>query len=91
MALQSIISRNVHYQESAVISVTQFHGGEVNNVIPDTCILQGTIRDFDAQVFDLIRKRMIEMTKNTCDAYGATGEVIFMVYVQYYIYIYITL
>jgi metal-dependent amidase/aminoacylase/carboxypeptidase family protein len=62
-----------------VVTVTQFHGGEANNVIPDSCVLQGTIRDFDSEVFALISQRMIDITENTCRAFGATGEVTFNV------------
>lgn len=51
----------------------------MNNVIPDSCVLQGTIRDFDADVFKLISQRMVEVTESTCKAFGAIGEVTFMV------------
>lgn len=37
-ALQTIVSRNVSPLESAVVSVTQIHGGTVWNVIPQTAI-----------------------------------------------------
>jgi metal-dependent amidase/aminoacylase/carboxypeptidase family protein len=36
-------SRNVHYLQRAVVSVTMIHGGEVHNVIPDAVQLTGTI------------------------------------------------
>jgi hypothetical protein len=34
--LQTIASRNTHPLESAVVSVTQIHGGDTWNVIPET-------------------------------------------------------
>jgi len=74
-ALHSIVSRSLHYQHSAVLSVTQFHAGEVNNVIPDTATLSGTIRDFDRSVFEAICKRIEEVAHGTCAAYGATATV----------------
>mmetsp|Transcript_10516 Transcript_10516/g.20891 ORF Transcript_10516/g.20891 Transcript_10516/m.20891 type:complete len:363 (+) Transcript_10516:934-2022(+) len=74
-ALHSIVSRSLHYQHSAVLSVTQFHAGEVNNVIPDTATLSGTIRDFDQSVFKAICKRIEEVAHGTCAAYGATATV----------------
>lgn len=46
-ALQSIVSRNVGSLDSAVISVTQIHSGNSWNIIPDTAVLEGTIRSFD--------------------------------------------
>ena len=33
-ALHSIVSRSLHYKDSAVLSVTQFHAGEVAGVFP---------------------------------------------------------
>ena len=35
-ALQSIVSRNVDPLESAVVSITQFHAGTADNIIPQT-------------------------------------------------------
>ena len=44
-ALQSVVSRSLSYNDSAVVSVCQFNGGEANNVIPDSVVLKGTIRE----------------------------------------------
>ena len=44
IALQSIVSRNVRPVEAAVVSVTQIHGGDAYNVIPQTAQLSGTVR-----------------------------------------------
>jgi metal-dependent amidase/aminoacylase/carboxypeptidase family protein len=44
--LQTIASRNTHPLESAVVSVTQIHGGDTWNVIPETVMLRGTTRSF---------------------------------------------
>jgi hippurate hydrolase len=46
LALQTIVSRNVHPCEGAVVSVTQIHGGDATNVIPDDAVLRGTMRIF---------------------------------------------
>jgi hippurate hydrolase len=54
LALQTIVSRNVPPCESAVVSVTQIHGGDALNVIPDDAVLRGTIRSFKPEVEVLI-------------------------------------
>ena len=54
LAFQNIISRNKKPLDTAVISVTMVHGGEVSNVVPDSCELQGTVRTFTTEVLDLI-------------------------------------
>jgi amidohydrolase len=48
-ALQTIASRNTSPLESVVVSVTQIHGGDTWNVIPDQVVLRGTARTFKQQ------------------------------------------
>ena len=49
-AAQSIVSRVVDPQESAVVSITAIHGGEAFNVIPYRVEMKGTIRTFSEAV-----------------------------------------
>ncbi|MEE9452716.1 MAG: amidohydrolase [Gammaproteobacteria bacterium] len=44
---QSIISRRIDPISSAVLSVTQFHAGDTDNVIADHAKLSGTVRTFN--------------------------------------------
>lgn len=55
---QSIISRKLNPVHPAVISVTQFHAGQIYNIIPDHARLLGTIRSFDPRDRELIPKLM---------------------------------
>jgi hippurate hydrolase len=57
-ALQTIVSRNVHPLEAAVVSVTQVHAGDTWNVIPEQIVLRGTVRTFRPDVQDLVERRM---------------------------------
>ncbi len=52
-ALQTIASRSVDPQDSVVVSVTQIHGGDTWNVIPEDVVLRGTVRAFRPEVQDL--------------------------------------
>lgn len=56
LALQTIVSRNVHPCEAAVVSVTQIHGGEAMNIVPDDAVLRGTIRCFKPEVQELVER-----------------------------------
>lgn len=56
LALQTVVARNVHPCESAVVSVTQIHGGEAWNVIPDDAVVRGTIRTFNAVTQDFVEQ-----------------------------------
>jgi hippurate hydrolase len=70
-AFQAIVSRNTHPLESAVISVTQIHGGDTWNVIPDEVVLRGTTRTFKAEIQDLVERRMREVAESLCAGHGA--------------------
>ena len=74
LAFQNIISRNKKPLDTAVISVTMVHGGEVSNVVPDSCELQGTVRTFTTEVLDLIERRMRQVAEHTCAAHEARCE-----------------
>ena len=43
-AFQTIVTRNLHPIDKLVISVTQIHTGTVDNVIPETAYMNGTVR-----------------------------------------------
>src|SRR6476661_8450511 len=49
LALQSMITRRVDVFDPAVVTVAHIEAGSTNNVIPDTALLEGTIRTLSAQ------------------------------------------
>eukprot|EP01006_Ploeotia_vitrea_P025987 TRINITY_DN58961_c0_g1_i1.p1 TRINITY_DN58961_c0_g1~~TRINITY_DN58961_c0_g1_i1.p1 ORF type:complete len:411 (-),score=24.22 TRINITY_DN58961_c0_g1_i1:135-1367(-) len=77
--LQTIMSRSVPCGEAAVLSICKIHGGENYNVIPESVKLEGTIRDFNPKVYDLIKKRIEEIVHSTCKSFGenCSAEVTF--------------
>ena len=74
MAFQTIISRNKKPVDAGVISVTMVHAGEATNVVPDFCVIQGTVRTFTLEVLDLIENRMKQITENLCAAFDTKAE-----------------
>jgi amidohydrolase len=73
-AFQTIITRNKRPIDAAVLSVTMIHTGEAPNVVPERCVIQGTVRTFAAQVLDLVERRMRQIAEATCTAFGASCE-----------------
>ena len=69
--LQTIASRNIDPLEGAVVSVTQFHGGDTWNVIPDTVVLRGTTRSFAPSVRDALEPAIRRVAEGVCAALGA--------------------
>ena len=72
--LQTIASRNVHPLEGAVVSVTQIHGGDTWNVIPEAVVLRGTSRSFNPEVRDQLEPAIRRIADGTCRACGAQME-----------------
>ncbi|WP_431299925.1 M20 aminoacylase family protein [Tabrizicola sp. BL-A-41-H6] len=74
-AMQTIIPRNVHALDEAVISVTQIHTGTASNIIPEEAMFCATIRCFKPDVRALLKKRFHEIVEGHAAAYGVTARV----------------
>ena len=81
-ALQSIISRNVNPLDSAVVSVTQLHGGDANlqeglagaalNVIPPNVLIGGTVRTLQKSVQKRVQEQIERLIAGFANANDAT-------------------
>ena len=76
-AIQTIVSRNMDAAEHLVISVTQIHTGSVDNVIPDTAYMNGTVRSFTPAVRELAERRLREIVAGQAASYGCEAEVVY--------------
>jgi hippurate hydrolase len=72
--LQSIVARNIDPIDSAVVSLTMFHAGDVMNVIPQTAQLCGTVRTLEGRVRDLVERRMHEICAGMARMHAAKIE-----------------
>ncbi len=75
-ALQSIVSRNVPPLGSAVVSVTKIRAGETYNIIPETVIMEGTIRFFDEGIHQIALKRFREIVEGISSAFTCKSQII---------------
>jgi hippurate hydrolase len=75
-ALQTIVSRNIHPVESAVISLGHIQAGSpaAPSVIPSHATLIGTVRTFSDEVQKLVESRMRKLIATITDAFGAKAE-----------------
>jgi len=69
-ALQSIISRNVDPFDSAVITIGRISGGEKRNIIAEEVILEGILRAFKEEVFQLLKSRIRDIMVGTERVFG---------------------
>jgi hippurate hydrolase len=70
-AVQSLVSRNTDPLAAAVVSVTRFHAGHADNVLPETAILGGTVRTLDAELQDALEEGL----RRICRGIEATYRV----------------
>jgi amidohydrolase len=75
VALQTVVSRNVDPQRTAVLTVGTVHGGDAFNIIPERVALDGTIRTFDPEVRSLVIRRLEEIAQGTSAALGCSAQV----------------
>jgi hippurate hydrolase len=75
LALQTIVSRNIHPMEPAVVTVGSFHAGTAANIVPERADLGLTIRSFEPGARDLLERRIAEIAKLQAASFGLTAEV----------------
>lgn len=71
LALQSIVSRRLPAHETAVVSVTQIHGGDAYNVLPDDAVIRGTVRCFSLETQRRIEALIGEIAAGIAGTHGA--------------------
>ena len=75
LALQELTARELAAEVPAVVTVGRFRGGEAPNIIPGTCVLEGTIRTFDREVTARLMARIGEIAENTARAFRGSARV----------------
>ncbi|HGH7179946.1 amidohydrolase [Bacillus cereus] len=68
--LQHIVSRNTSAFMQRVVSVTQFHGGMADNIIPNAATLMGTVRSFNQTLRKEAEERIEKVVKGITEAHG---------------------
>ena len=75
MALQTIVSRNIHPLDPTVVTVGAFHSGSASNVIPSRAEIVVGIRSFDPAVRDELERRIRLVAERQAESYGMTASV----------------
>ncbi len=76
-ALQTVVSREVDPRQPAVVTVAHIEAGTTTNIIPDTALLEGTIRSFDPETDALLREAIERIAGHTAQAFRASASVTF--------------
>jgi len=73
-ALQQIVARKLDPLEAAVVSVCRIEAGTGWNIIPDTAVMQGTIRCFDSGLRKKLKEMVADIAHETAAAFGAEAS-----------------
>ncbi len=77
IALQEFSAREMGVTDEGVVTVGSFQGGTAGNVIADTAVLQGTLRAFDDDLRQNMKKRITEIAESVGKAFRTKVSVTF--------------
>ncbi len=74
--LQNIVSRQMELTKApVVITVAKIHSGVRSNIIPEECMMDGTIRTLDSKMQKEVHERIKSTAEKIAEASGAKAEV----------------
>jgi len=75
LALEALIAREADPSKACVLTIGNFSAGSAPNIIPDTAVLQGTLRTNDSASRDKLVRRLREVSQRTAEVYGGSAEI----------------
>lgn len=75
--LQTIVSRRIDPADSAVVSVTQIHGGNTWNALPDSAVIRGTFRSFKNAVREQLEQGIRQLAQSVAQGFGIHANILF--------------
>merc|ERR1711991_916372 len=76
-AMNALVNQGVAASHQCVLTVTRCTGGSNNNIIPDDCVLEGTLRTQDNTLRDDLCERLPLVARLTALSFGAAADVVF--------------
>lgn len=75
LALESLIAREADPGKACVLTIGSFSAGSAANIIPDTAVLQGTLRTNDSAVRKKMVRRLKEAVQRTAEVFEGSAEI----------------
>lgn len=75
LALESLIAREADPGKACVLTIGNFSAGSAPNIIPDTAVLQGTLRTNDSASREKLVRRLKEVALKTAEVFGGMAQV----------------
>lgn len=73
--LQTIVSRQIDPADAAVVSVTQIHGGNTWNALPDSTVIRGTFRGFKNSVRDQLEQGIRHLADSVAQGFQLQADI----------------
>lgn len=74
-ALEGLIARNSNPEKNCVLTVGKFQSGNAANIIPDSAVLEGTLRTNDKHERELLVGKIREVANGIAEINGAKAEI----------------
>lgn len=74
-ALQTMVARRISVHEPAVVTIAHLIAGTTTNIIPETALLEGTIRTLSEATRTLVHKEIRQVCDHIAAAHGCTSDV----------------
>jgi amidohydrolase len=75
--LQTIVSRQIDPADAAVVSITQIHGGNTWNALPDSAVVRGTFRSFKNSVRAQLEQSISRLAQSVAQGFRLHADVCF--------------
>lgn len=75
LALEALIAREADPGKACVLTIGHFSAGSAPNIIPDTALLQGTLRTNDSVSREMLVRRLKEVAQRGAAMFGGSAEV----------------
>ena len=75
LALESLITRESPTGDNAVLTIGHFSAGAAPNAIPDTAVLEGTVRAIDSAAVERLHDRIRTISEGIATAMRASAEI----------------
>lgn len=74
-SLEGLIARNSNPEKNCVLTIGKFQSGNAANIIPDTAVLEGTLRTNDKHEREMLVSKTREIANGIAEINGAKAEV----------------
>ena len=73
-ALPMMITRHFDAFDPVVVTISSFHAGTTDNVIPDEAVFLGTARSYSSAARDRLRDDVVRLIHDLADAHGVSAD-----------------